>query len=63
MKGSVAVDCDQFIASASHAEFLHVGELAQAVAGLDALNKVMLEFFGLAVHEIDRGLIDGEDVS
>lgn len=46
----------------THAEFLHVGQLAQAVATLHSLHQIVVLVLGHGIDDIDTSLVDGEDV-
>lgn len=59
---AAVVEVDEHIAVVAHAELFHVGELAQAVAALDAFDHVVVFGFGHGVDEVYAGLIEGEDV-
>ena len=59
---AAVVDVEERVAVVAHAEFLHVAELAEAVARLHALDEVMMEVLGQSVDEIDGRLIGGKDV-
>ena len=59
---AAVVQVDEDIAVVAHAQFLHVRQLAQAVAAFDALQHVVVFLFGHGVDNIDAGLIDGEQV-
>ena len=59
---AAVVEVDDHIVVVAHAEFLHIGELAKAVTGLDALHEVLVLLVVHGVDDIHAGLVEGEDV-
>ena len=56
------VQVDEDVAVVAHAQFLHVGKLAEAVTGLDALHEVVMLLGRHRVDDIDAGLVHGQEV-
>ena len=59
---ATVVEVDEDVTVIAHAEFLHVGQLTQAMTGLDALDEVVVLGLGHGVDEVDTGLIEGKDI-
>ena len=53
---------DQIVLIVPHALKLHVLELAQATAGLNAFHKVAPLRFGQCINHVHRSLIDGQNI-
>lgn len=58
----VLVDVKQMIPVISHAQLFHVGELAQAVAGLHALYQGVMIMLVQGVYQVYGSLVYGQDV-
>ena len=59
---AAVVQVDENVAVVAHAEFLHVGELAQAVTALDALKHVVMLFGCHGVDDVHAGLVNRKQV-
>ena len=59
---AAVVKGDENIVVVTHAKFLHIGELAKAVTGLDALHEVLVFLVVHGVDDIHTGFVEGEDV-
>ena len=59
---AAVVQVYEHVAVVAHAELFHVGELAQTVAGLDALHQVVVLGGCHGVYDIDAGLVYSQDV-
>lgn len=59
----VLVDVKQMILVISHTQLFHVGELAQAVAGLHALYQGVMVMLTQGVYQVYGRLIHGQNVS
>ena len=53
---------DQVVLVRPHVKFAHVGELAQTAARFDALDQIVTFLFGERINEVDRRLVDCENV-
>ena len=58
----LASDFNQVVLITSHVEFPHVGELTQTAARFDALDQVVAFLFGERIDQVDRRLVDRENV-
>lgn len=62
MGASCVVDVDEGIAVVAHAQLLHIGQLAQAVAGLHPLHQVVAVLRLQGIDQVHRRLVGSQDV-